>query len=144
MLAQRDALRRGDVRRLLSGASDGGRPRWPPERAAGEDRELTAELEALRSVTRLLGDTEMAASRRNALERERRRLEAAVQARTRRLARPPRPGAGEFDLDELLDELGAATMIELVTVDGVLHAIVVAGRRVRLHAWAASLSARSR
>ena len=75
----------------------------------------------------------MAASRRNALERERRRLEAAVQARTRRLPGSHKPGEGEFDLDELFDELGPNTLIELVTVDSVLHVIVVKGRRVRLH-----------
>ena len=75
----------------------------------------------------------MAASRRNALERERRRLEAAVQARTRRSAGSHEPGEGEFDLDELVDELGGSTLIELVHVDSVLHAIVVANGRVRRH-----------
>jgi hypothetical protein len=75
----------------------------------------------------------MAASRRNALERERRRLEAAVQARTRRLPGSLKPGEGEFNLDELFDELGPNTLIELVTVDSVLHVVVVAERRVRLH-----------
>ena len=133
-LAQRDALRRGDARRLLFWSE-----RWRATALAarstpsGEDKELAAELEALRSVSRLLGETEMAASRRNALERERRRLEAAVQARTRRLPGGHRPGEGEFDLDGLFAELGPNTLIELVTVDGVLYAVVVAGRRVRLH-----------
>ena len=75
----------------------------------------------------------MAASRRNALERERRRLEAAVQARTRRLPGSHKPGEGEFGLDELFAELGPNTLIELVTVDSVLYVVVVAGRRVRLH-----------
>jgi CHAT domain-containing protein len=133
-LAQRDALRRKDVRRLLFWSE-----RWratalavrsTPPRA---DKELTAELQALRSVSRLLRETEMTASRRNALERERRRLEAAVQARTRRLPGSHEPGEGQFNLDELFDELGPATLIELVTVDGVLHVVVVADRRVRLH-----------
>ena len=133
-LAQRDALRRGDVRRLLFWSE-----RWRATALAsrstppGEDKELAAELEALRSVSRLLGDTEMAASRRNALERERRRLEAEVQARTRRRPGSDRPGGGHFGLDELSAELGPSTLIELVTVDGVLHAVVVRGRRVRLH-----------
>jgi tetratricopeptide (TPR) repeat protein len=133
-LAQRDALRRGDVRRLLSVSE-----RWRATALAsrgshgGPDRELAAELAALRSVTRLLEAGEMAASRRSALERERRRLEAAVQARTRR---SPGRGAAEpggFDLDALRAELGGATMIELVDVDDVLHAITVRGRRVRVH-----------
>jgi tetratricopeptide (TPR) repeat protein len=133
-LAQRDALRRGDVRRLLFWSE-----RWRATALAArsapirEDKELAAELEALRSVSRLLGETEMAASRRNALERERRRLEAAVQARTRRLPGSRKPGEGEFSLDELHDELGPNTLIELVTVDSALHAIIVKDRRVRLH-----------
>ena len=133
-LAQRDALRRGDVRRLLFWSE-----RWRATALAarntpsGMDKQLAAELEALRSVSRLLRDTEIAASRRTALERERRRLEAAVQARTRRLPGSHKPGEGELDLDGLFDELGPSTLIELVTVDGVLHAVVVAGRRVRLH-----------
>ena len=133
-LAQRDALRRGDVRRLLFWSE-----RWRATAVAArsapirEDKELAAELEALRSVSRLLGETEMAASRRNALERERRRLEAAVQARTRRRPGSHNPGEGGFNLEELVDELGPNTLIELVTVDSVLHVIVVKGRRVRLH-----------
>ena len=133
-LAQRDALRRGDIRRLLFWSE-----RWRATALAvrstpsREDKELAAELEALRSVSRLLGETEMAASRRHALERERRRLEAAVQARTRRLPGSHKPGEGDFNLDELSAELGPNTLIELVTVDDVLHVIIVKGRRVRLH-----------
>jgi CHAT domain-containing protein len=133
-LAQRDALRRGDVRRLLFWSE-----RWRATALAarsappGEDKTLAGELEALRSVSRLLGETEMAVSRRSALERERRRLETAVQARTRRTPGGQEPGEGQFDLDELFAELGPATLIELVTVDSVLHAVVVANRRVHLH-----------
>ena len=133
-LAQRDALRRGDVRRLLFWSE-----RWRATALAAQstplrgDKELTAELEALRSVSRLLRDSETTTSRRNALERERRRLEGAVQARTRRLPGRHERGEGQFNLDELFDELGPATLIELVTVDGILHVVVVADRRVRLH-----------
>ncbi len=133
-LAQRDALRRGDARRLLFWSE-----RWratalaAPSTPLRDDKALATELEALRAVSRSLAETEMAASRRNALERERRRLEAAVQARTRRLPGSQKPGGGEYDLDQLFAELGPSTLIELVTVDGVLHAVVVAGRRVRLH-----------
>jgi tetratricopeptide (TPR) repeat protein len=133
-LAQRDALKRGDVRRLLFWSE-----RWRATALAARstplrgDKELTAELEALRSVSRLLRDGETTTARRTALERERRRLEAAVQARTRRLPGRHERGEGQFNLDELFDELGPATLIELVTVDGVLHVVVVADRRVRLH-----------
>ena len=135
-LAQRDALNRGDVRRLLFWSE-----RWRATALATrstlpkQDRELVGELAALRNVTRVLETSEMTASRRSALERERRRLEAAVQARTRRSlpgSGAPKPGA--FDLDDLLDELGQTTMVELVEVDDVLHAIVIRERRLRLHA----------
>jgi tetratricopeptide (TPR) repeat protein len=133
-LAQRDALRRGDVRRLLFWSE-----RWRATALAARgssargDKDLAAELEALRAVSRALRETEMGAARRTALERERRRLEAAVQARTRRSPGDHRPGDGKFDLDDLFAELGPNTLIELVTVDSVLYAVVVAGRRVRLH-----------
>jgi CHAT domain-containing protein/tetratricopeptide (TPR) repeat protein len=133
-LAQRDALRRGDVRRLLQWSersrATASSPRSAPIR---HDRELVAELSALRSVTRLLNASEDTGPRRSALEREQRRLERAVQARTRRLPGSGRPEAGAFDLGALWDELGETTLIELVEVDGVLHAIVAANQRVRLH-----------
>jgi hypothetical protein len=134
-LAQHDALRRGDARRLLFWSE-----RWRATALAARstplrhDRELAAELEALRSVTRLLGVDQMAASRRAVLERERRRLEAAVQARTRRLPGSQVREAGEFDLGAIFDELGDSTLVEIVEApDGVLNAIVVGDRRVRLH-----------
>ena len=134
MIAQRDALSRGDVHRLLFWSE-----RWRGTALAARstplrhDRQLVAELSALRSVIRLLGTNEMPASRRTALERERRRLEAAVQARTRRSPGGRVQEAEEFDLDMLFGELGGSSLIELVEVDGVLHVITVADRRVRLH-----------
>jgi hypothetical protein len=139
-LAQRVALRRGDAQRLLLWSE-----RWRatalavPSTPTRHDRELAAELEALRSVSRLLQSGEMAAARRSALEREQRRLETAVQARTRRSpggaghASSSRPGIREFDLDELFAELGETRLVEIVYVDGVWHVIVVAGRRIRLY-----------
>src|SRR5260370_19156061 len=111
-MAQREALSRGDVRRLLF---------WSERRRATvlasrstslrEDKELAAELEALRSVSRLLGAAEIATSRRNALDRERRRLEGAVQARTRRSPGNHQPQEGAFDLDMLIGELGDSSLI---------------------------------
>ena len=134
MLAQRDALRRSDVHRLLFWSE-----RWRATALAARstpfrhDRQLAAELSALRSVIRLLGTSEMPAPRRTALERERRRLESAVQARTRRSPGSRVQEAEEFGLDTLFDELGGSSLIELVEVDGVLYVITVADRRVRLH-----------
>jgi len=79
-LAQRDALRRGDVRRLLFWSE-----RWRATALATRsaplrhDRQLAAELSALRGVIRLLAASEMPATRRTVLERERRREEAAAK-----------------------------------------------------------------
>jgi tetratricopeptide (TPR) repeat protein len=134
MLAQREALRRGDGRQLLFWSE-----RWRATTLAARstplrhDRELAAELSALRHVTRLLAMSETPAPGRGTLERERRRLEAAVQARTRRAPASSVREAGEFDFGALSAELGDRTLIELVEVDGVLHVVTVAGRRVRLY-----------
>lgn len=135
MLAQREALRRRDARRLLSWSE-----RWRAtalaSREAGptHDRELESALSALRSVTRLLARDEGTTAGHSALERERRRLEMAVQARTRQL---PAVGddrqPGRFELDALMDELGASTLIELVEVDRVLYAVTIVNRQIRLH-----------
>ena len=134
MLAQRNSLQRGDGRRLLFWSE-----RWRATTLAARrtqprhDRELVAELSALRHVTRMLAVGEMPVPGRSALERERRRLEVAVQARTRRASGAAARGAAKFDLGALCAELGDRTLIELVEVDGVLHAITVADRRVRLY-----------
>jgi hypothetical protein len=92
-----------------------------------------AELSALRHVTRLLATGDLPAPRYSVLERERRRLEAAVQARTRRAPGSAAQRAGELDIDALRAELGDGTLIEIAEIDGVLHAVTVTGRRVRLH-----------
>jgi len=134
LLAQRDALRRRDARRLLFWSE-----RWRATAlasrgtAARHDPELAADLSALRNVTRLLGMDDPAAPRRAALEREQRRLELEVQARTRRSPGSGERAAGDPGLDALFGELGDTTLVELVRVDGMLHAITVSGRRVRLH-----------
>jgi tetratricopeptide (TPR) repeat protein len=134
MLAQHEALRRGDGRRLLFWSE-----RWRATTLTARstplrhDRELEAELSALRHVTRLLAMSEMSSPGRSALERERRRLEAAVQARTRRAPGSGVREAGELDFGALDAELGDRMLIELVEVNGVLHVITVADRRVRLY-----------
>jgi tetratricopeptide (TPR) repeat protein len=134
LIAQRDALRRRDAHRLLLWSE-----RWRATALAARgtpfrhDRELAAELSALRNVTRLLEMDATGTQGRNALERERRRLEAAVQARTRRSPGSRVQQAGQFDLDALFAELRDSTLIELVEVDGVLHLVIVADGRVRVH-----------
>jgi tetratricopeptide (TPR) repeat protein len=143
-LAQRHALRRGDARQLLAWSE-----RWratalavPPVRPP-DDRELVAELAALRSVTRRIDaglgepvDVRSPADRAATaiLVRERNRLEAAVRTRTRRARRPARSRpARPFDewFAELRTALGGSPLVELIDVDGTLHAVVVARGRTR-------------
>jgi len=141
-LALREALRRGDARRLLVWSE-----RWratalavPPVRPP-DDRELTAELSALREVVRQLEGARAEGRPTAAHERERRRLEKAVRARTLRTLGTVGSQAERFHLDELLAGLGETRLVELVEVDGVLHAIVVAGGRVRRHTVGTVLAA---
>jgi len=133
-LAHRQALRRGDARRLLVWSE-----RWratvlaaPPARPP-DDRELATELAALRETVRQLNTAYSEGRDTAVLERERRRLEEAVRARTLRTG--PRGTAERqaerFDLEALFAGLGEHRLVELADVDGVLHAIVVSGQRVR-------------
>ncbi|MEU8224113.1 CHAT domain-containing tetratricopeptide repeat protein [Kribbella sp. NPDC048915] len=130
-LALRDALRCDDPRRLLVWGE-----RWratalgvPPVRAS-DDAHLAGELAALRDVVRRLD-----AAPDPSLDRERRRLEKAVRDRTLRAAghssRAVRPD--RLDVDELVEALGPTVLVELVEVDGVLHAVVVRDGRITQH-----------
>ncbi|HEY3562957.1 MAG TPA: CHAT domain-containing tetratricopeptide repeat protein [Kribbella sp.] len=132
-LALRDALRRDDPRRLLLWAE-----RWratalevPPMRPS-DDGQLVADLAALRDVVRRLD-----ASPDPSLDKERRRLEKAVREHTFRaegaLAGGALGGRRWSDLDELAAVLGETVLVELVEVDGVLHAVVVRDGRISRH-----------
>jgi CHAT domain-containing protein len=132
-LAQRAALDRGDARGLLLWSE-----RWRatalavPSVRPPPDAELVDELAALREVVRRLEKARNSGPpRAAALERERRRLEEAVRARTLRTRAPVTGTAARLQLDALLAGLGDVRLVELIDVDGVLHAIVVAGGRVR-------------
>jgi hypothetical protein len=105
----------------------------PPARPP-DDAELADELSALRSVTRRLDTVRAEFGVSTGLERDRRRLENAVRARTMRTLGAAGEHARLFDLGELLGELGEKRLVELVAIDGVLHVITASDRRVRQHA----------
>ncbi|MER7251564.1 CHAT domain-containing tetratricopeptide repeat protein [Kribbella sp. NPDC000426] len=129
-LALRDALRRDDPRRLLVWGE-----RWratalgvPPVRPS-DDEQLGADLAALRDVVRRLD-----ASPDPSSEKERRRLEKAVRDRALRAQGGALGGAASrFDVDALVDALGETVLVELIEVDGVLHAVVVRDGRITRH-----------
>ncbi|MFC9691157.1 CHAT domain-containing protein [Kribbella sp. NPDC056951] len=132
-LALREALGRDDARGLLTWAE-----RWrataltvPPVRPPG-DEQLISDLAQLRDVVQRLESTPEPI-RPPSLERDRRRLEAAVRDRVLR-AQGNNSGQSEgaLDLTELQDELGSTALVELIDIGGTLHAVVVAdGELVR-------------
>src|SRR5262245_16836122 len=131
-MALRHELRRGNSRALLTWSE-----RWrattlalPPVRPS-DDRRLVADLGRLRDVTHKLAGAQKAGTSTAPLERERRRLEEAVRART--LQTPGRKETGErrFEVGHLLDSLGERRLVSIVDVDGELTVLVAGGGRVR-------------
>jgi len=132
-LATQAALEGGDARRLLTWAE-----RWrataltlsPVTGTRGE--RPAADLAALRAHHRRLAEARAAGEPTEQLQRQSRQLERAVRQHRLQVA-----GAGErrghFSVDRLLGALGddGAALVELVEVDGDLHALLVHDGRVR-------------
>ncbi|GAA1520079.1 CHAT domain-containing protein [Kribbella lupini] len=132
-IALRYAVRRHNARQVLEWSE-----RWratvlaiPPVRPQ-EDDGLVADLAALRGLTHRLEANYDHGPGAGPLQRERRRLESSV--RRRALLAPGTVGdrPDQFRTADLLDHLGARSLIELTEVDDQLYAIVVAGGRVHL------------
>jgi len=134
-MGQRAALRRGDGKQLLAWSE-----RWratvqvasstrPPR-----DGELARELAALREASRQLDRHVIAAPQAVALRGERARLEAAVRARVMRTPGAISARGPAFALGPLLDALDGSVLVELVELDGVLHAVNVSRSGIRLRA----------
>ena len=132
-MALRHAVRRGDARLFLEWSE-----RWrgtvlrvTPVRPSA-DSDLVADLAALRNVAARVDSRRDSRAAPPALERERRRLEAAVRQRVLHTPAVAAAQAESFRTADLLGELGDTDLIELTDVDGQLHAVVVSGRRLRL------------
>jgi tetratricopeptide (TPR) repeat protein len=106
------------------------RPIRPPD-----DPELAETLAELRLVTAELDQAAVEAGTTSRLLARQAALERAIQLRVRRLAGAE--GAGPMEDPSpaaLRDRLGQRALIEIVQLDQVLYGVVVAGRRVTLHA----------
>jgi tetratricopeptide (TPR) repeat protein len=133
-LGQRAAVRRGSGRQLLAWSE-----RWRATAQAmaptkpASDGELTREMAALREVSRRLDRDLATAAQIPLLRRERKRLEDAVRARI--LQTPGQAGARTqpLVLADLLGQLGDSVLVELVELDGVLHAVTVRETGFQLH-----------
>jgi tetratricopeptide (TPR) repeat protein len=132
VLAQRHAVRARRPRLLLTWSE-----RWratafavPPVRPAA-DAELNAGLAALRTMTSKLEQARSQGGPSTFWQREQYRLETEVRASALR-ARGAEPWTrAPFSPAGLLDELGAARLVEIVDVDGDLHVLACGAGRVR-------------
>jgi tetratricopeptide (TPR) repeat protein len=133
-IGQRTALNRGHGRHLLVWSE-----RWRATAQAAasaglpRDEELARELSALREVSRRLDRDLVAAAQVSALRRERARLEAAVRARILRTPGSAAAHSQPFSVSALLSALGDAILIDLVELDGTLHAVTVRGSGIRVY-----------
>ena len=132
VLAQRHAARAGRPRLLLSWSE-----RWratalavPAVRPPAE-AEQDASLAALREISIRLENTRRQGRPATMLQREQLRLERAVRAGSLRARGQPGAGRRELRVGDLLDQLGAAQLIEIVNVDGAVHVLVCGGGQVR-------------
>jgi tetratricopeptide (TPR) repeat protein len=137
-LAQRCALKTGRPRLLLEWSE-----RWrstalavPPVRPP-DDRELQADLTAVRDITSRAEKARADGTPMVALDREQLRLESAIRARIMRVQGADLPsGTGnprgyELDIGVLLGELGAARLVQIADVGGELHLLVCGAGKVR-------------
>ena len=132
-MALRHAVRQGDARLLLEWSE-----RWrgtvlritpvrPPH-----DSDLVTDLAALRNVATRLDSALDSRAAAPALQRERRRLEAAVRQRVLHTPAVEAGQAESFSTGDLLDQLGDTDLIELTEVDGQLYAVVATAGRLHL------------
>ncbi len=122
----------GPARRLLRWSE-----RWratslaqPPVRPP-EDDDLATGLAALRDNGRRLQLARSDAADTARLERDRARLEDQVRRLTRRTAGAGLAVDSRLDVDRLVAETGDAAFVELVEIEGELHAVVATRGRVR-------------
>lgn len=131
-LAQQASLAHGGPRRLLEWSE-----RWratvlstPPTRPPA-DPALLASLTAFREIASRAEEARRERRPVPALEREQRRLEREIRARTHH-TRGDAPGGGDrFDPARLLDRLGDARLVELAVLDGRVHILLCGQGRVR-------------
>jgi len=99
------------------------------------DRELAGLLAALRANDRRLSEARDDTESTTMLERERARLEKAIQHRRRLVGvtNGTGPDRAGLDVARLVDEVGDATFVELFEVDGRLRSVVVANGRVKAY-----------
>ncbi len=95
------------------------------------DAELNSGLVALREVTSRLEQARRHGAPISVFQREQLRLEGVVRARSLQAPGGAASGASVAGIEELLDQLGTAQLVEIADVDGTLHVLVCGAGRVR-------------
>ncbi len=141
-LAQRHAAATHRPRRMLAWVE-----RWRatalrvPAVRPPADAELSASLAALRRVTSEVQEARRSGEAPTGLLREQRRLENQVRARTLRTRGNAGDTQAAISIRELVQELGAVQLIEIVDIDGLLHVLTCRNGRVRQFAAGRTSSA---
>ncbi len=132
-IALRYAVRREDPRLLLEWSERlrGTVLRVTPVRPL-PDSELVADLAALRNVAARMESALDSRAAAPALQRERRRLEAAVRQRVLHTPAVEAGQAESFSTADLLDQLGNTDLLELTEVDDQRYAVVATAGRLHL------------
>jgi tetratricopeptide (TPR) repeat protein len=132
-LAQRVCLRTGSPRRLLvcgewwRATAAAVPPVHPPD-----DRELLTDLACYRVVTSRLDVARAAGTPALLLQREQQQLERRIRTGQMRAPGTAGPAVDQaLDVGDLLAELGAGQLAEIIEVDGGLHVILCGHGRVR-------------
>ena len=135
-IGQRTALNRGDAGSSCSPGASGGGPRPRPRGPSG--CRATASWPGTcppcgKVEAGWLDHDLVVVAQIPALRRERARLEAAVRARILRTPGAAAARTRPFTVPALLRALGSAVLIELVELDGTLHAVAVRRSGIRMH-----------
>jgi tetratricopeptide (TPR) repeat protein len=102
----------------------------PAVRPAAGDA-FDADLAALREATSRLEEARRQGAPTASLERDQQRLERGVRAKSLRTRGSAVPARRLLDIGELLDQLGAAQLIEIVDISGTLQVLLCGAGRVR-------------
>lgn len=133
-IAQRQALRTGDPRRLLAASERWRATAMASPAARRYDDSLTVPLSALRAIVRQVEVSRSDGTATASLERERRRLETLIREHSRRKPGDTEGSDGRFNQAELTEILAGSRLIELLEVDGTVQVLTLVGNRVRRYA----------
>jgi hypothetical protein len=132
-LALRHAVRASDPTLLEWAERTRATTLLAPSVLGQRESSLAGQLAALRVVASRLDEARAAGLPTTWLERERHRHETAIRAEQHHRKAGGADATRQLDVDELIDTVGEAALLELVDVDGSLYLVVVHKGTVERH-----------